>query len=183
MIENEDQATLCDELSLKQLFDKYYTRLVHFSGQLVGSTEAAEDVVQEAFIKYWNQQSDIAPHPLAIKSYLYTTVKHISLNLVRHQKVKAGYAVDFADTAVEDSLENAIIQAEVLAELHRALCTLPAVCQQISRMCYLNGMKNQEVAEELDISVNTVKTQKQRALQLLRLQLNPELFSLVIFLY
>ncbi|CAM3656328.1 RNA polymerase sigma-70 factor [Pontibacter korlensis] len=182
MIENEEPATLCVELSLKQLFDRYYTRLVHFSAQITGSTQAAEDVVQEAFIKYWNQQSDVTPHPLAVKSYLYTAVKHASLNFVRHQKVKAGYAVDFDDTAVEDSLESAIIHAEVLAELHRALSTLPAVCQQVSRMCYLNGMKNQEVAQELGISVNSVKTHKQRALQLLRLQLRPELFALVVFL-
>lgn len=104
--------------------------------------------MQEAFIKYWNQRTSVAAHPLAIKSYLYSTVKHASLNVARHQKVKATYAEGVANMAVveEDGLDNAIVYAEVLAQLHSALSTLPANCQRISRMCYLEGMKNQEVA-------------------------------------
>jgi RNA polymerase sigma-70 factor (ECF subfamily) len=180
---NEDQAAPSDNLDLKRLFDRYYTRLVYFSAQIVGSQEAAEDIAQEAFIKYWDQRSEILPHSLAIKNYLYSTVKHASLNAVRHEKVKAGYAASLGETvAVTESLDNAIIHAEVLAQLHSALSALPEGCQQISRMCYLEGMKNQEVAEELGISINTVKTQKKRALQLLRLKLNPELLTLLLVL-
>lgn len=184
MSENEDPAIPLKDLSLRELFEMYYSRLVYFSAQMVGCQETAEDIAQEAFIKYWNQKSDIAPHPLAIKNYLYSTVKHASLNVARHQRVKANYAAGLSDnlTASEENLENAIIHAEVLAQLHSALSTLPANCQRISRMCYLDGMKNQEVANELGISVNTVKTQKQRALQLLRLRLNPDLYALLAIL-
>jgi len=183
MCVNEEQAIPSEDLNLKQLFDRYYTRLVYFSAQIVGSQEAAEDIAQEAFIKYWNQRHDVVPHPLAIKSYLYNTVKHASLNVARHQKVKDTYAANLGDmAAVTESLDNAIIHAEVLAQLHSALSTLPEGCQQISRMSYLEGMKNQEIAQTLGISVNTVKTQKQRALQLLRLKLNPELLTLLLTL-
>ncbi|PTX18862.1 RNA polymerase sigma-70 factor (ECF subfamily) [Pontibacter mucosus] len=183
MSANEDQAVPSDNSDLKQLFDRYYTRLVYFSAQVVGSQEAAEDIAQEAFIKYWNQRHDILPHPLAIKNYLYSTVKNASLNVARHQKVKADYAASLGEmAAVTESLDSAIIHAEVLAQLHSALSELPEGCQQISRMCYLDGKKNQEVAEELGISINTVKTQKKRALQLLRLKLNPELCAMLLFL-
>lgn len=178
---NEDPGVRCDDLTLKQLFDTYYTRLVYFSTQIVGNREAAEDIAQEAFIKYWNQKPDIASHPMAIKNYLYNTVKHASLNVARHQKVKDNYAASVGDlTAMAESLEDAVIHAEVLAQLHSALSALPASCQRISKMCYLEGMKNQEVALELGISINTVKTQKQRALQLLRLKLSPELLTLFL---
>ncbi|TPE41033.1 RNA polymerase sigma-70 factor [Pontibacter mangrovi] len=180
---SEDMAIHDAEAALKQLFDRYYARLVYFAAQVVGCKETAEDVVQEAFIKYWNQRDTVAPQEQAIKSYLYASVKHASLNLARHQQVKDSYVAAMRDQkTMEESLEKALLQAEVLAQLHQALSTLPAHCQQISRMCYLEGMKNQEVAQELGISVNTVKTQKQRALQLLRLRLKPELFMLLLLL-
>jgi RNA polymerase sigma-70 factor (ECF subfamily) len=183
MSANEDSVIPIEESSLKQLFEEYYSRLVYFSAQIVACRETAEDIAQEAFITYWNQKSVVAPHPMAIKNFLYSTVKHASLNVARHQRVKANYAAGLSDlTASEESLDNAIIHAEVLAQLHSALSTLPANCQRISRMCYLEGMKNHEVASELGISVNTVKTQKQRALQLLRLKLNPDLYALLLIL-
>ncbi|WP_276496762.1 RNA polymerase sigma-70 factor [Pontibacter litorisediminis] len=183
MSENEDLVIPGNESTLKQLFEMYYPRLVYFSAQIVNCKESAEDIAQEAFVKYWNQRSEVAPHQLAVKNYLYSTVKHASLNLARHQKVKADYAAALSSMrATEESLDTVIIQAEALAQLHHAISTLPAHCQRISKMCYLQGMKNQEVAEELGISINTVKTQKQRALQLLRLKLNPELFSLLLVL-
>jgi RNA polymerase sigma-70 factor (family 1) len=183
MSANEDQAVPSDNLDLKELFDRYYTRLVYFSAQIVGSKEAAEDIAQDAFIKCWSQREDIEKHELAIKSYLYSTVKHASLNAVRHQKVKADYAMHVSHRSVtEESLDETIIFSEVLAELHTALDTLPERCQRISKMGYLEEMKNGEIAEELGISVNTVKTQKQRALQLLRLMLKPGLSTFLLLM-
>ncbi|OKL40019.1 RNA polymerase sigma-70 factor [Pontibacter flavimaris] len=180
---NRDPSMLEEGLFLKQLFDRYYTRLVYFSAQIVGSKEAAEDIAQDAFIKCWNQKDDLDQHELAIKSYLYSTVKNASLNAVRHQKVKASYAMHVNHMSVtEESLDETIIFSEVLAELHAALNTLPESCQRISRMGYLEEMKNGEIAEELGISINTVKTQKQRALQLLRLRLKPGLYSFLLLM-
>ncbi|MGV3641994.1 MAG: RNA polymerase sigma-70 factor [Adhaeribacter sp.] len=183
MSSNDNLSIEPEDLSFQDLFNKYYSRLVYFSFQIVGSKEPAEDIAQEAFIKYWNQKEEIAPHQLAIKGFLYNTVRNISLNAVRHQKVKDTFAVLSSHASMEEEgIINAIIHAEVLAELHHAIATLPESCQRITRMGYLEGMKNQEIAEELGISVNTVKTQKQRALQLLRGRLNPELYLFMLFL-
>jgi RNA polymerase sigma-70 factor (ECF subfamily) len=180
---NEDPQLPDRPLSLKELFDNYYTRLVYFSAQIVGSKASAEDIAQEAFIKYWNQRDEIATHQLAIKNYLYNSVKNASLNAIRHQKVKDNYSQSISNVSVtEDNIISTIIHAEVLSELHKAIESLPESCQRISRMGYLDGMKNHEIAEELGISINTVKTQKQRALQLLRLKINPELFSFLLIL-
>lgn len=85
-------------------------------------------------------------------------------------------------TVDEKNVINNIIQSEVLAEVYQALATLPESCQRISRMSYLEGLKNEEIAVKLGITVNTVKTQKQRGLQLLRLRLNPEIFNLLLLL-
>lgn len=100
--------------------------------------------------------------------------------MIRHEKVVEVYLNRQDSSPVDDvQVINLMIRSEVLGEIYRALSTLPPQCQRISKMSFLDGMKNLEIAQELNISVNTVKTQKQRALQLLRLKINPELFLLL----
>jgi RNA polymerase sigma factor (sigma-70 family) len=81
---------------------------------------------------------------------------------------------------VEEAVFHTIIRSEVLAEIHKAITLLPGSCQQIFRMSYLDDMKNNQIADVLGISVNTVKTQKQRALKVLRGHLSPELFVILL---
>jgi len=175
--------TTNEEISFELLFKEYYSRLVYFSYHIVGDKANAEDIVQEAFVKFWNQKEDVASHKTVIKNYLYSTVKNASLNVVRHDKVVEKHHSKLSTSDIDDStIDNLIIHSEVLAEIHRALSSLPESCQKISRMGYLEGMKNHEIATTLGVSVNTVKTQKQRALQLLRLRLNPGIISILIAL-
>jgi RNA polymerase sigma-70 factor (ECF subfamily) len=171
-----------EQPDLRQLFDEFYTRLVHFSCQIIDDPETAEDLVQEVFIKYWSQRENISANKLAVKNFLYTSVRNASLNVIRHNKVAEEYLKGQDEFLEEEACIHAIIRSEVLAEIYRIIESLPESCQLISKMGYLEGMKNQEIAEELGISVNTVKTQKQRALKLLRLKLDPELFALLILL-
>ncbi len=118
---------------------------------------------------------------MAIKNFLYTTVRNASLNYLRHRKVAKQY-LDYQDSCPleEANVLDAIIRSEVVDEIYEAIQSLPESCRRISRMGYLEGMKNQEIAEELGLSINTIKTHKQRALQLLRLRLNPAAFGVLI---
>jgi RNA polymerase sigma-70 factor (family 1) len=168
---------------LEFLFKTYYRRLVYFSFQIVANKESAEDIVQEVFLKFYNQKEEIDSPIESFKSYLYSAVKNVSLNAVRHQRVTEKYKgrINFSEVE-EDVILNAIMRAEVIGELHAAIQSLPEGCQKVSRLSFLEEKKNQEIAEELGISITTVKSQKQRALQLLRLRLTPEIYSCVLFL-
>jgi len=77
---------------------------------------------------------------------------------------------------------DAIITAEVMAGVHSAIRSLPESYRLISTMGYIDGKKNHEIADELAMSVNTVKKQKYKALQLLRMKLSPDLLVLVLAL-
>jgi len=177
------EGVLPGELTLESLFKEYYARLVHFSFQLVKDIATAEDIAQDAFIKYWHQRETVTANKVTVKSFLYVSVKNASLNLLRHQKVIKKTEDKLSLSIVDEkNIINNIIQSEVLAEVYQALATLPESCQRISRMSYLEGLKNQEIADALGVSVNTVKTQKQRGLQLLRLRLSPEIFNLLLLL-
>ena len=170
-------------VTLEELFQKYYARLVYFACQLTTDRSGAEDIAQEAFIKYWNLKDEISGDEAAIKSFLYTSVKNTCLNTIRHLKVVDSYAAQAEKSEVEEETAiHAIIKAEVLGELHQAISSLPESCQKVSRMGFLEGMKNHEIAQELGVSINTVKTQKKRGLELLRRRLNPEIISLLLIL-
>jgi RNA polymerase sigma-70 factor (family 1) len=172
-----------ETISFDALFSEFYNRLVYFSFQFVSDKDKAQDIVQDAFIKYWSQQQTVLPDKTAIKNFLYSTVRNASLNIIRHQKVVEGYVQlqGYAEPG-EPSVMEAIIAAEVMAEVHAAVQSLPANYRLISEMGYLEGKKNREIADELDMSVNTVKKQKQRALQLLRMKLTPEMFIMLLAL-
>jgi RNA polymerase sigma factor (sigma-70 family) len=88
-----------------------------------------------------------------------------------------------ADEIEEPKILQAIIRSEVLNEINLAIQKLPSSCQQIFRMGYLEGLTNPEIAETLSISINTVKTQKQRALKSIKTSLNPEIFSIFLSIY
>lgn len=180
---SEDLVSLPQDKEFEQLFKAYYSRLCYFSFQFVRDKVNAEDIVQEAFFKYWNHKDELSlyTNETAVKNFLYSTVRNASLNSIRHDKVVSNY-LELQDPAPieEFNIIHSIIRSEVLAELHMALDTLPESCQRISKMGYLSGMKNSEIAEKLGISVNTVKTQKKRGLQLLRLILKPEIYILFI---
>jgi RNA polymerase sigma-70 factor (family 1) len=167
-------------LDLEGFFREYYDRLVYFSLQIVKDRDLARDITQDAFVKYWQQRDSVIPNNIAVKNFLYSTVRNASFNSLRHDRVVQDYVerLDGAEPE-EASVMEAIITAEVLAEIHHAIESLPENYRVISVMGYMEGKKNQEIADQLGMSVNTVKKQKQRALELLRLKLTPELFAIV----
>ncbi|MFA4869410.1 MAG: RNA polymerase sigma-70 factor [Pedobacter sp.] len=172
-----------DNRQLKALFDEFYDRLVYFSVQMLRDQAAAEDIAQESFIKYWAQRGDISEEKHSIKNYLYSTVKNLSLNHIRHGKVVNQYVSKRqAEELEERSFIDALITAEVIAQVQSAIKSLPENYRVVSYLGFLEGKKNQEVADELGISINTVKKQKQRALQLLRLKLSADLFAVILWL-
>ncbi|MCF0057242.1 RNA polymerase sigma-70 factor [Dyadobacter sp. CY356] len=172
-----------DKIAFEMLFNRNYSNLVYFSFNIVKDKREAEDIAQDAFITYWNRKEEVAEDEDSVKSFLYTTVKNASLNLLRHQKVIEKFALQIPELVEDKNIVNSIIQAEVFSKIHQAVESLPKACRQIVKMSYLDDKKNNEIAEELGISVNTVKTQKQRAMQLLRPQFIAEIFGVVSFIF
>ncbi|KIC94054.1 RNA polymerase sigma-70 factor [Flavihumibacter solisilvae] len=163
-------------------FKAQYPRLCYFASQLTAGSLVAEDLVQDAFLKYYDRHSEFEQETAAV-AYLYTTVRNSCLNHLRHQKVVTGYLHSKeADPIEEPAVLQAIIKAEALGEIYKAVDELPSGCASVFRLCYFEGLKNQEVADQLGVSINTIKTQKARALQFLRLRLSPEVMAILITL-
>jgi RNA polymerase sigma-70 factor (family 1) len=168
------------EYSFEELFKDNYARLCHFAIQFLKDDDTAKDIVQEVFITYWNMDGRPAFNSSSTSAFLYSSVRYACLNKLRRQKLELGYINDQEADPSEDAVAlNAMIRSEVMTELHNIITTLPENCQKIFRMGYLEGLKNPQIAAELGISVNTVKTQKKRGLQLLKMRVNPDFFALI----
>lgn len=167
----------------EKLFRLHYKSLCHFAWKIVADVSVAEDLVQDAFIAFYREEKRTLDNEIAIKNFLYSSVRFACYNHLRHEKVKQRYWNVVGFTEEDDqALELNIIHSEVIQEIYRIIEEMPHACQQIFRLGYLDGLSNLEITQKLQVSVNTVKTQKQRGMKMLLKKLNPEFIPLIIFL-
>lgn len=153
----------------EKIFKTLYLPLGMYALKSVGDTDVAEDMVQEAFAKIWRRLHD-GVEITGIKSYLYMAVRNECVDFLRKHK-DAASDEDLAD--IPDVSEEDIDTSERDARLWRAIDSLPDRCREIFLMSKRDGMTNEEIASELDISIKTVKNQMTKAYERLRSALAP----------
>ena len=182
MLDGNTKASPLAIENMEGVFRAYYPRLCYFAFTMLESKEMAEDMVQDVFLRLQGRLKDFFAEN-ALKSFLYLSVKNACLNQLKHRAVKEKHAEIVHLSTSEDPVAlNNLIRAEVYGEVHLALMGLPDGCKRVITLSFFEGMKNEEIARALDLSINTVKTQKKRALQLLRLKMDPRAFALLILL-
>lgn len=159
-----------DEEAFQYLFHLFYERLRYFARGITASDLGAEDLVQDAFVQLWKRKEGFDSFQ-AIKAFLYLAVKNAGRNIIKHEKVVNRYALTQMEPPLEEGVVHRIIASEVLADVHKALAQLPEGCREVIHLCYFQGLKNQEAASQLQVSINTIKTQKVRGLRMLRMAL------------
>jgi RNA polymerase sigma-70 factor (family 1) len=170
--------------ALHSLLKLFYSPLCLFAERLVTDRSAAEDIVGESFIKLWNKRSDFETLQNT-KAFLYITTRNACLNLLKQSKRDnlSKKQLAYLTSEREEYVLNEIVRAEVLQEIMQAIENLPEQCGKVLKLGYLEGMKNQEIADLLRISVHTVKNQKARAIQLLKIKLRDRDLMALYFLY
>jgi RNA polymerase sigma-70 factor (family 1) len=165
-----------DERAFQHLFRLFYDPLCFFARGITETRLEAEDIVQEAFVQLWSRRQGFNSFR-AIKAFLYLAVKNSSRNLYKHKKVEQKYQLAQKE-APQDNVMERVIEAEVLGQVYKALQKLPEGCRKVINLSYFKGLSNQEVAAHLNVSINTVKTQKLRALKMLRLSFRHIFFGI-----
>lgn len=152
----------------KELYTDYYRSLVMYCLRFVLREDVAEDIVQELFVTMWNKQMVFLSYP-SFKTYLYTAVRNASLDYLKHKDIKQRYAEQWAAHRGEMLGDQSMFDEEVYRRLYQAIDQLAPKCREIFLMA-MDGKHNDEIAKELNIAVETVKTQKKRAIKQLREQ-------------
>jgi len=166
------------------IFNRFYNALCFFSSRILQDKVAAEDVVQDVFVKLWQKNTDFDSVE-SIKSFLYTSVRNACLNSLEKARVKLkhdNYVAAHPQKPNDTILEH-MIQAEVLRQVFSVVDTLPEQCRKVIRMTYEEGKRPKEIADELGVTVSTVNNQKMRGLSLLRNRLSDEGLALCIVLF
>lgn len=169
-----------DERCMKMMFDTYYQALCTYVMRYLISMEDAEDIVQTVFISLWNNKRG-QEFSGSLRAYLFGAASKASLQFMR-DRGKA-YFVDI-ELHVDDFLEEMSRDNEVELEkmkeyLYAAIEDLPANPKKVLTAIVFNNTPYKMVAEEMGISVNTVKTYYARALQALRKSLDGKTFCLL----
>ena len=156
-----------DESGLRLLFDLYYSPLCVYAYKYFDSFEKAEDIVQETFITLW-EKNRLIDFTGSIKSYLFTIVRNNSINQIRKDsRFRFEEIENQAYSIIEDKFEPLELE-ERREKLYREIDQLPNQCKKVFEAIVFEKLKYAEVAEELNVSVNTVKTHYSRALKQLR---------------
>ena len=151
----------------KLLFQRYYRPLVLFSGSMLDDCSFPEDIVQEVFYQFIKNNVYRQLTPEALSTYLFRCVKNACLNRIRDQKEFAQAELLKYD-AIEE--EATTVSLELIEAIRQAIERLPRKTRMVVMSIVVEGKKYKETAEELGVSVNTVKTLLSGGLKQLRQQ-------------
>lgn len=172
-----------DEESFEFLFKKYYLPLTRFAWRHVNSKAIAEELVQEIFTIIWEKRKDLDTTG-SVRSYLYKSVRNLSINHLNHQEVKNRYdrqwsskrenpEIEFHDEIREEQIRNAVATA---------IEELPPRSKMTYKLHRYDGLTYEEIKDVMGISVKTVESQMTRTLKILRERLSYLLPYLLIAL-
>lgn len=165
------------EAAFEVVFKLYYPRLVYFAKEFVPDGEA-KNLVQDAFIAMWDKKPQFI-NESQLQSYLYTNVKNNCLMYLRHEKVKKKYKAEkilqkqnHIYTEALSGLDTSTVTfQEIESIIEKTLSELPPRCREVFILSRMEGKKNKEVAQQLDISVKAVEAHITKALKVLKVSL------------
>lgn len=168
-----------DRQTFDRVFTRFYAPLCQFATKYLAEPADAEDVVESLFLKLWKQHETFADADHA-RMALYRATYHACLNHLRGrnrlQRREERYAKEHSD--VEDSYLPNLLKAELVALIHREIDKLPSHYAAVLKLSYRDGLKNEEIADQLQLSLQTVKNYKHKGISLLRDQLPKGIFLL-----
>lgn len=177
----DDPKISFNKSNFRGYFDQYFHALVGFANKYLSDLTASEDLVQEVFMKLWEKQ-DVYVNETTLKVYLYRAVRNNSLNQLKKNKVRQDYIEEsLPQLDTDEFFLDQVLSEEVSRLLYRFISELPKKRQQIVRYSLL-GLKNQEIADVMGTSVNTVKSQKMHAYKELREKLGDHAYMIAILL-
>lgn len=158
-----------DQGAFEIVFNSFYSMLCGYANKYLNDPETAEEIVQDVFVKFWEKCETLAPDS-SIKSYLYRSVHNTCLNHLKHLKVRDAYRQYVVHYLEKETTYAYGVHEEPDLEIkiENAISSLPPQCQRIFRMSRFEGLKYQEIADNIGISVKTVEVQMGKALRLLR---------------
>ncbi|MCH2082624.1 MAG: sigma-70 family RNA polymerase sigma factor [Saprospiraceae bacterium] len=157
---------LCREENFKAVFMEQSEGLRNFMFYKTKSYQQAEDIVQEAFSRMWENCAKVVANKA--KSYLFTIANNLFLNQVKHQKVVLKFEQRGHTQRTDEDPAFLLLEQEFKERLEKAISDLPEGQRVVFLMNRIDQMKYREIADTLQISVKAVEKRMHKALSALR---------------
>lgn len=151
----------------KALFDDYYEHLVSFAKSFLFDQQESENLVQDLFVHLYEHATKVKIET-SVKAYFYQAVRNRCLNYIKSLKVRDKNHLMYMDGVLQTDDELEYFDPQILVDIKESINELPEQMGKIFTMKMIDGESRDIIAQELGISVNTVKTQLQRAKSKLR---------------
>ena len=160
-----DIQNVCEEQIYSTIFQEYSKTIFNYIFYKFGNQEKANDAVQEAFVKLWENCAKVTPEKA--KSYLYTVANNLYLNVIKAEKVRLKYA-DKSLNTTNESPEFLMEENQFKEKLDNALSDLPDNQRSTFLLNRIDGMKYAEIADMEGVSVKAIEKRMHLALKSLR---------------
>lgn len=157
-----------DKEAFENLFQKYYADLCRYSQTYLDQQGEAEDVVQDVFVNIWKQRGTIDIQ-VSVRNYLFSAVKHRVCNVLKHIAIQRNHSQCLKEF-LEHLSHSAYSEEEErqLGQIREAFEELPEQCRKVFMMNCFENKKYTQIAADLNVSVNTVKSHMLKAYRIIR---------------
>ena len=158
-----------DAQAYEKLFHTYFEPLSLYTNTFLKDIDLAQDIVQQMFVTLYEKREQLQIHT-SIKSYLYTAVRNRAMDHLRSQKIHSLHheKIKASQSEIDTTEDEEVLRTELQQKLYHAIAQLPEQNLKIFRMSRMQGLSNQEIAEELGLTKRTVETHISNALKKLR---------------
>lgn len=164
------------------LYMKYSKRLYKFVFSILKSQEDSKNIVQEGFLQLWEKRSSVKKD-VSVKSFIFTIAYHSAVAVLR-EKAKESKYLDYLKTLQHPEEEPEDIEqqyTDMVRQVEVIINSLPARQKEIYLLNKVQKLKYKEIAERLNISVNTVETLMSRSLKTIREKIGKPTLSVLLF--
>jgi RNA polymerase sigma-70 factor (ECF subfamily) len=158
-----------DPDSFSNVFSTYYKDLVFFAFSFTHELSCAEDIVQDTFVKLWEDHEKLNV-TVSLKSILLKTIQNKCIDWHRHKKIVNNHSTYIINNSplYEYDTDNYILRSEMEGRIEKVIANLPEKFKEAFEMNRFEGLKYQEIAAKLNVSVRTVEVRISKALAVLR---------------
>lgn len=178
------RIVLGDTHAFTEAYNQYHKLLYTLAYKYLMSEEMSKDAVQHVFSKLWENRNNISINT-SLKNYLFTMTKNHILNIIRNQNSAIQKNYEIAQTAetTEDNLLRKIEESELKQSFYDAINKLPENKKEICLLKIRDELSNQEIADKMELSINTIKTHYSESVKILRRYLSHLMFFALIITF
>lgn len=157
--------------AMKQIFDLYYAPLCGYAARYTADMTTAEEIVSDMMYKIWQNRHN-GYRAETFREYLFTATYNTALNHLKQKqnirKLSDNWAEQLRHELIEETPLDALIADEMQSKFDKLIENLPEQCRKIFLLSRAENMTYEDIANNMDISINTVKYHIKMALQKIR---------------